>query len=140
MNSIRTECCCLQRGRLPSSVHIQSHNGIRVLSIAWKFSAFNPSPHIGWERRGQFLLITSQWTSTICTVTSIQGNDVCCYLHRWSHEFWDHNKVSCRSPKRKHFRILQTLISLSSIKNQLSNKKWTCLRLKNNYKIIMKKN
>ena len=117
-----------------------------MLSIAWEVSAFNPSLHTGWERGGQFLLITSQCTSTICTVTSIQGNDVCCYLHRWSHEFWDHNS-SLQSPKRKHVRILQALISffykkkkcykkmdLSQIKEQLQNNNGKALGWSNEWK------
>lgn len=73
---------CRERGCLPPCVHPQSHNGIRVLlSIAWKVSAFNSLPHIGWgvgEVSSYWLLLNA--LVTVCTVTSIQGmmcTDIC---------------------------------------------------------------
>lgn len=46
------------------------------------------------------LEIASRCTSIICTVTSIQGNDVCHHLHRRPQEILDHNKLYfARAPK-----------------------------------------
>lgn len=70
----------------------------------------------------QFLLIVSQCTSDICTVTSIQGKDVCCYLHRWSHEFWDHNRqflAGVQKGNTYEFWFLY-FIKISYLKNQWS--------------------
>jgi len=39
------------------------------------------------------LEIASQCTSSICTVTSIQGNDVHHHLHRRPQEIFDHKKL-----------------------------------------------
>lgn len=41
----------------------------------------------------QLVQITSQRTSNICTVTSIQGNDVGHHLHRWSCEILVYGKM-----------------------------------------------
>lgn len=75
-------CYCLQRWTCPQSVHHQSHNGQQYWHRLLEKSQYYIYRLTSVERGSWFALITSPCTCDICTVASIQGNEVFCYLHR----------------------------------------------------------
>lgn len=130
-----------ERGRSPSCVHPQSHNGVTALSsICLKsFCIHSFTPY--WLSKGE---VSSHWlllNALLIFALSLPFRVIMCAIICTDGPMSFETTINSFLQKSKK----ETLKNSPDIdfpffyKNQLSYKKWTCLRRKNSYRIIMEK-